>query len=398
MAGPTLELADIFRRHGDEFRQQHPLSLQQGRVMRAIEVCRTAALGGHVDACGHCGFTETQYNSCRNRHCPKCQFGERHDWVQARQDELLPVPYFHVVFTLPHQLAPLALQNPAVIYGLLLRVSAEAMLTVAADPQHLGARLGLISVLHTWGQNLLHHPHVHMVVPGGGISLDGQRWVPSRSPRFLLPVKVLSARFRQLFLTALWKVFDAGQLRFHGQLKPLQDRATLQHYLSPIRGSKWVVYAKPPFGGPLQVLRYLGRYTHRIAISNQRLLKLQDSQVTFQWKDYRAGPNASGEMTLHVHEFIRRFLLHVLPAGFQRIRHYGLLTNRFLAVNLAACRQVLAAQPLGQILPTPAQITASPAIASAPPLTRLCPHCRVGVMIRTQTLFPVRWPEKIDTS
>jgi Putative transposase/Transposase zinc-binding domain len=398
MAGPTLELADIFRRHGGEFRQQHPLSVQQGRVMRAIELCRTAALGGHVDQCGHCQFTATNYNSCRNRHCPKCQFGERHDWVQARQDELLPVPYFHVVFTLPHQLAPLALQNPAVLYGLLLRISADTMLSVAADPKHLAARLGLISVLHTWGQNPLHHPHVHMVVPGGGISLDSQRWAPCRSPRFLLPVKVLSARFGQLFLAAFWKAFAAGQLRFHGQLQRLGDRAALQRYLAPIRRSKWVVYAKPPFGGPLQVLRYLGRYTHRIAISNQRLLKLADSQVTFQWKDYRAGPTAKGVMTLHVHEFIRRFLLHVLPAGFQRIRHYGLLANRFLAANLNLCRQLLAAQPLGPILPTPAQITASPVIPAPLPHLPLCPHCRVGSMIRTQTLFPIRWPQTPDTS
>jgi Putative transposase/Transposase zinc-binding domain len=395
MAGPTCTLADIVRQHGEEFRQQFPASRDQLRVLRAIEVCRTAALGGHVQQCGHCGFTETAYNSCRNRHCPQCQAAATRQWVQHRQDELLPVPYFHVVFTLPHRLAPLALQNPAIVYGLLLRISAEVLLETAADPQYLGARLGLVSVLHTWGQNLLHHPHVHIVVPGGGLSADHLRWVASRHPRFLVPVGVLSRRFRARFLAALEEACAAGQLQFHGALAALQDRKALRRFLVPLRRSPWVVYAKPPFGGPVQVLQYIGRYTHRIAISNQRLVRLENGQVTFQWKDYRsAQPESSRPMTVTATEFLRRFLLHALPAGFQRIRYYGLLANRGRALHLQLCRQLLAA-PGASVLPASAQVRT---LIPEPAVLSICPHCRAGILQRVQTLLPIRWPQRVDSS
>ena len=399
MTRPTLELADIFRHHGEEFRQHHPLSLQQQRVMRAIEICRTAALGGHVEQCGHCDFSQISYNSCRNRHCPRCQAGERDRWLSARQAELLPIPYFHVVFTLPHQFAALALQNQKVLYNLLFQVSAETLLTIAADPKHLGAQIGFFSVLHTWGQNLLLHPHVHCVVTGGGLSLDRQGWTALRRPGFFLSVKVLSALFRRLFLAAFWRAFDSGQLAFHGQLQPLSDRAALHNRLAPIRHAKWVVYAKPPFGGPQRVLEYLGRYTHRIAISNHRLQHwdAEAGQVSFHWKNYRQqGPEAVGTMTLAVDEFIRRFLLHTLPAGFQRIRYYGLLANRGRAATLALCRQFLQAT---QLLPS-VQLLAAPLLPAPLPVGPefRCPRCQVGVLVRIQTLFPIAWPRQPDSS
>ena len=399
MARPTLELADIFRHHGEPFRQQHPLSLQQLRVMRAVEVCRTAALGGHVEQCGHCDYRQISYNSCRNRHCPKCQTGARNRWLAARQAELLPIPYFHVVFTLPHQFAPLALQNQKILYDLLFQVSAQTLLTIAADPKHLGAHIGFFSVLHTWGQNLLLHPHVHCVVSGGGIAVGRRQWLAPRHPRFFVSVKVLSALFRRLFLEAFWRAFDAGQLTFHGQLQPLRERPALQKLLAPIRHSKWVVYAKPPFGGPQRVIEYLGRYTHRVAISNHRLQHWdqQAGLVTFQWKNYRQqGGQVPGSMTLTADEFIRRFLLHTLPPGFQRIRHYGLLANRHRAGQLALCRQLLQDSqllPAVQLL-TPATLTPPLSVASAPP----CPRCQVGVLVRVQTLFPISWPSQPDSS
>ncbi len=399
MSRPTLELADIFRHHGEEFRQHYPVSLQQQRVMRAIEVCRTAVLGGHVEQCGHCDYQQISYNSCRNRHCPKCQAGARDRWVAARQADLLPIPCFHVVFTLPHQFAPLALQNQQVLYDLLFQASAETLLTIAADPKHLGAQIGFFSVLHTWGQNLLLHPHVHCVVTGGGLSLDRRSWVSPRRPSFFVPVKVLSALFRRLFLAAFWRAFDSGKLIFHGRLEARRDRAALQKLLAPIRHSKWVVYAKPPFGGPQRVLSYLGRYTHRIAISNQRL-QAWDAQaglVAFQWKNYRQhGAEAVGTMTLGVDEFIRRFLLHTVLPGFQRIRYYGLLANRARAANLVLCRQLLAAT---QLLPA-VQLLAAPASPppAATPLAFRCPCCKVGVLLRIQTLFPIPWSRHPDSS
>lgn len=401
MPRPTLELADIFRHHGEAFRQSYPLSIQQHRVMRAVEVCRTAVLGGHVERCGHCDYQQIAYNSCRNRHCPKCQAGERDRWVAARQADLLPIPYFHVVFTLPHQFAALALQNQKVLYNLLFQASAETLLTIAADPRHLGAHIGFFSVLHTWGQNLLLHPHVHCVVTGGGLALNRHAWRSPRQQRFFVSVKVLSALFRRLFLEAFWRAFHAGRLQFHGQLKPLRTRAALEKLFAPIRHSKWVVYAKPPFGGPQRVLDYLGRYTHRIAISNHRLQHWDADlgQVTFQWKNYRQqGEEVVGSMTLGVDEFIRRFLLHTVPPGFQRIRYYGLLTNRYRAEQLALCRQLLHDS---QLLPAVALLATSPrpATPSAPSLlTRPCPRCQTGVLVRVQTLLPIYWPRQPDSS
>jgi hypothetical protein len=386
---PALELADIFRQHGLAYQQAHALPRDHRRVMRAIEICRTAALGGHVEKCSHCSHTRNSYNSCRNRHCPKCQSLARAAWVESRKLELLPVEYFHVVFTLPEPIAQVALQNKALVYGILFRASAETLLTIARDPQHLGAGIGFFSVLHTWGQNLLHHPHVHCVVPGGGLSPDRQRWIACR-PGFFLPVRVLSRLFRRLFLEQLQKAFDHDQLQFFGHLQPLQDTQAFARYLAPLKDAEWVVYAKPPFGGPRQVLEYLGRYTHRVAISNQRLLALENGEVSFQWKDYRVQDKPSSKvMTLPADEFIRRFLIHVLPPRFQRIRHGGLLANCRRKDNLAVCRQLLA--PLADLLPRPAECPGLCEALTAESLSR-CPECGMGTMIRVQILPAYRWP------
>jgi ssDNA-binding Zn-finger/Zn-ribbon topoisomerase 1 len=344
---PALEIADIFRGHGPAWRQANAghVSLDQLKVMSAIESCRTAALGGHVARCEKCSHTLIAYNSCRNRHCPKCQGAAAKQWLAEREAELLPVPYYHVVFTLPAQIAELAYQNKAVIYDLLFKASSETMLTIAADPKRLGARIGVLSVLHTWGSALIHHPHVHMIVPGGGFSLDGKRWVSCR-PRFLLPVPVLRQLFRRLFLQKLVAAHQAGELQFFGEHAALTERKAFAAYLAPLRNREWVVYCKRPFGGPKQVLRYLARYTHRVAISNRRLIACDDKGVTFKWKDYRLeGRERYKLMTLANHEFIRRFLIHVLPAGFHRIRYYGLLAGSKRADNIARAR-VLLAPPL----------------------------------------------------
>ena len=341
MERPKLEVADVFRRYGPAYRQEHADSLSRGqrRVMSAIELCRTAALGGHLEQCDSCGHQRPAYHSCRNRHCPKCQSLARAQWLQDRQAELLPTEYFHVVFTLPEEIAALAYQNKEVVYGILFRAVAETLRTIAADPQHLGAEIGFLAILHSWGQNLLFHPHLHCVVPGGGISADGQRWIACR-PGFFLPVRVLSCLFRRLFLDYLQTAFDQGKLQFFSSLERLRDQKTFVQYLAPLRRIKWVVYAKRPFGGPEQVLNYLGRYTHRVAISNNRLLDIDHGQVSFHWKDYRHGDQQK-TMTLQADEFIRRFLLHVLPDGFQRIRHYGFLGHRYRQAKLALCRQLL---------------------------------------------------------
>lgn len=389
MPTPPVEVAHIFRQHGPAYRLAHPLPRQQQRVMRAIEVCRSAVLGGHVEACSHCQQTRISYNSCRNRHCPKCQHAERARWLEARQAELLPVEYFHVVFTLPEELAAIALQNKEVIYGLLFRTAAETMLTIARDPKHLGAEIGFFAILHTWGQNLLHHPHLHCVVPGGGLSPGYERWIACR-PGFFLPVKVLSRLFRRLFLTALRQAFEAGSLQFFGGLAALRQRPDFTRYLQPLEEKKWVVYAKPPFGGAQQALRYLGRYTHRVAISNERLLALTEREVRFQWKDYRhQHKQKSRVMTVSTDEFIRRFLLHTLPPGFQRIRHFGFLANCHRQEKLALCRQFLAA-PVTELLPLPAvgrqQISPFPAESLA-----ICRQCGRGVMQRIQILPACRW-------
>ena len=374
MSRPALEVADIFRGHGPAWRQANAghLSLDQLKVMSAIESCRTAALGGHVARCEDCAYTTIAYNSCRNRHCPKCQSAAAKQWLAERAAELLPVPYFHLVFTLPAPIADIAYQNKTVIYDLLFKVSAETMLTIAADPKHLGARIGITTVLHTWGSALTHHPHVHMIVPGGGIALDGKRWVSCR-PGFFLPVRVLSRLFRRLFLERL--IAAHKQLQFFGNHTPLADAQAFATYLAPLRRAEWVVYSKRPFGGPEAVLAYLSRYTHRVAIANSRLIAFDQEGVTFRWKDYRIqGRDRYKLMTLATDEFIRRFLIHVLPRGFHRIRHYGLLAKAACADNITRARELLAV-PKRQ---------AEPADATDDNDPHPCPHCG-GRMIIIET-------------
>jgi hypothetical protein len=378
MSRPTLEVADIFRDRGPAWRKTHVghVSLDQSKVMSAIESCRTAALGGHVARCEDCAYTTIAYNSCRNRHCPKCQGAAAKEWLADRKADLLPVPYYHVVFTLPAAIADIAYQNKAVIYDLLFKVSAETMLTIAADPKHLGARIGITSVLHTWGSALTHHPHVHMIVPGGGIALDGERWVSCR-PGFFLPVRVLSRLFRRLFLERLLAVHKAGHLKFFGDHAALADPHAFAAWLAPLRRAEWVVYAKRPFGGPQAVLAYLSRYTHRVAIANSRLIAFDEHGVTFKWKDYRIeGRDRYKSMTLGTDEFIRRFLIHVLPKGFHRIRHYGLLASGTRADNIAQARRLLEVQATH-----PEAGDANAAEANEPkPLSHPCPCCG-GCMI-----------------
>jgi hypothetical protein len=372
MSRPKLEVADILRDHGAAWRAADAghASLDQLKVMTAIERCRTAALGGHVERCENCAHTVIAYNSCRNRHCPKCQGAAAREWLAEREAELLPVPYFHVVFTLPARIADIAYQNKAVIYDLLFKASSETMLTIAADSKHLGARIGILSVLHTWGSALTHHPHVHMIVPGGGFSFDGKSWVSCR-PLFLLSVDVLSALFRGLFLDKLRAAYQAGALQFFGKHTRLIDPRAFAAYLAPLWNTKWVVYCKRPFGGPKEVLRYLARYTHRVAISNRRLIACDENGVTFKWKDYRLeGPDRYKVMTLATHEFIRRFLMHVLPAGFHRIRYYGLLASGKRAENIARARELL----MPPIIPVDA-IKANSPNAAEPQTTNLCPCC-----------------------
>ncbi len=364
---PSLEVADIFRAVGDSYRaaQAGHLSLAQLKVMSAIRNCRTAALGGHLEGCEDCGHLRIAYNSCRNRHCPKCQGVAARQWLAAREADLLPVGYFHVVFTVPAEVADIAFQNKAVVYDLLFQAASETMVTIAANPRHLGVRIGITAVLHTWGSAMTHHPHIHMVVPGGGISLDGERWISSR-PAFLLPVRVLSKLFRRLFLTRLHELHTAGRLHFFGDHVELNDQRSFRHYLAPLRKKKWVVYAKPPFAAPEAVLAYLSRYTHRIAISNRRLISFDETGVTFRYKDYRRdGAERQRTMTLAADEFIRRFLLHVLPKGFHRIRHYGLLATAGRKANVARARKLLAA-------PEPSETEElAPEPAPRPP----CPCC-----------------------
>jgi hypothetical protein len=374
-----LEVADIFRDHGPAWRKANAghVSLGQLKVMSAIESCRTAALGGHVARCEKCAHTQISYNSCRNRHCPKCQGAAAREWLAERETELLPVPYFHVVYTLPAAFRDIAYQNKAVIYDLLFRASAETTLKIAATPRHLGARIGFMSVLHTWGSTLTHHPHVHMVVPGGGLSPDGSKWIACR-PRYFLTVEVLSALFRRLFLEMLVAAHDDGHLQFFGDYVRLADKAAFDAYLTPLRQVDWVVYAKEPFAGPEQVLRYLSRYTHRIAISNRRLVSAGENGVTFKYKDYRIeGPGRYKTMTLATDEFIRRFLVHVLPKGFHRIRHYGLLANGNRAGNIARARELLA-------VPKPRNDAASADASEPQTHEHPCPCCG-GRMIIIET-------------
>lgn len=346
---PDFEVADIFRTHGPVWREQQRghLSLGQLKVMTAIERCRTAALGGHVLRCEGCGTDQVSYNSCRNRHCPKCQANAAQRWLHAREADLLPVEYYHVVFTLPAQVATVAYQNKALVYGMLFDVASEVLQTIAVDPKHLGARIGVTLVLHTWGSALTHHPHVHGIVPGGGLAPDGRRWIACR-PGFFLSVRVLSRLFRRRFIEELQEAHNRGRLRLQGELASLGDRSTFMRWLAPLRKVEWVVYAKRPFAGPAAVLAYLSRYTHRVAISNSRLVSMQEGSICFRWKDYRAkGRTRHKTMMLEAGEFMRRFLLHVLPSGFHRIRHYGLLANAHRREDLAMARRLLglAAEP-----------------------------------------------------
>jgi predicted Zn-ribbon and HTH transcriptional regulator len=394
---PAFEVADIFRSNGPAWRKSHAghVSLDQLKVMSAIERCRTAALGGHVARCADCAYTTIAYNSCRNRHCPKCQGAAAKEWLADREAELLPVPYYHVVFTLPVAIADIAYQNKAMLYDLLFKVSAETMLTIAADPKHLGARIGITSVLHTWGSAMTHHPHLHMIVPGGGISPDGQRWVSCR-PGFFLPVRVLSRLFRRLFLEKLIATHAAGRLSFFGDNRQLADAQCFAAYLAPLRKAEWVVYSKRPFGGPEAVLAYLSRYTHRVAISNSRLITVDERGVTFKWKDCRIeGRDRYKQMTLETFEFIRRFLIHVLPKGLHRIRHYGLFAKGACADNVARARELLAvAKPEGQ----------STAAAANKPSCPCCGGRMIIIEVFARGATPRHWPTgpatviRIDTS
>ena len=380
MPRPSLELADIFRTHGPAWRQANAghVSLTQLKVMSAIEACRTEALGGHVAGCASCGHQHIAYNSCKNRHCPKCQGPAARDWMAARAADLLPVEYFHVVFTLPAEIAQIAFWNKKAVYDLLFRASAETVLTLAADPRRLGARLGMTAVLHTWGSALTHHPHIHMIVPGGGLSPDGTRWLPCR-PGFFLHVRVLSRLFRRLFLEGLLALHRAGELAFFGDLVNLADPASFTTWLAPFRKSEWVVYAKPPFGGPEAVLAYLSRYTHRVAISNNRLVSAEAGTVAFCWKDYRIKHGHRQKvMRLATDEFIRRFLIHVLPDGFHRIRHYGLLASASRRANIAKIRALL-----GVPQPAPAPETAT----EHAPLTLREPCLCCGAPMRIIEIF-----------
>ena len=343
MARPPLEVADIFRDHGPAWRQKNAghISLSQLKVMSAVEHCRSASLGGHVLRCHDCDRVQIAYNSCRNRHCPKCQGAVARRWLEARQADLLPVEHYHLVFTLPPQISAIAYYNKAVVYTILFRAVAETLQTIAADPRHLGARIGMTLVLHTWGSAMTHHPHLHGIVPGGGLSLDGQRWVACR-PGFFLPVRVLSRLFRRVFLEALHSAYHAGQLQFFGEHQGLGEEMAFTEWLKPLRSREWVVYAKRPFAGPAAVLAYLSRYTHRVAIANSRLISLDEQGVTFRWKDYRTkGRTRYKTMTLSADEFIRRFLLHTLPSGFHRIRHYGLIANTGRRNHLTRARELL---------------------------------------------------------
>lgn len=390
MPAPRLEVAEVFRRYQDEFLSAHSASLQQRRVIRDLIACRTAALGGHLRRCNSCGHEEIAYNSCRNRHCPKCQAQKQAEWLEAQCAHLLDVPYFHVVFTLPEDLGPLALQNKRLLYGFLFRAAAETLLTIARDPKHLGATIGFTAVLHTWGQTLLHHPHLHCLVPAGGLSPDRSRWIPAHEG-FFLPVRVLSRLFRGKYLAYLRQAFEAGKLVFAGQLQELAAPGAWHTFLDRLYQIEWVVYAKPPFGSPEQVLKYLARYTHRVAISNRRIISIDGGYVAFRYKDYRRG-RSDRVMRLPAAEFIRRFLLHVLPKRFVRIRHYGLLANRHRKENLALCRRLLASPPepdAADGVPSPND-QANEVEAPSCDLHDHCPACKKGHLIFVARVPPSR--------
>jgi hypothetical protein len=377
LSRPQFEVADVLRVYGDTYRAVHRVSPAQARVMRRLASCRTAALGGHRDTCAGCGFTRLSYNSCRDRHCPKCQAGKRAAWLDARLDRLLPVPYFHVVFTLPDTLHPLVLHNQAALYDLLFRAAAGTLLTLAADPNRLGARVGFTAILHTWGQNLLFHPHLHCIVTGGGLSPDETRWVAG-NPRYFLPVRVLGALFRGKFLAGLRAAHGAGELTLSGSAARFADPTVFQRLVNDLYRQSWVVYAQPPFGGAEHVFRYLGRYSHRVAIANSRLVALNDGQVSFTWKDYADGSRVK-VMRLTADEFLRRFLLHVLPKGFVRVRHYGLMAGSNVATKLLRCRELLAEPP--RPAPGPKKTWIDRVLEWTGTDPTQCPHCH-GVLYR----------------
>jgi hypothetical protein len=373
MTGHRLEVADVFRAHNEQFLQRwgHALSDPQRKVLRDIGLCRTAALGTHLERCDRCSYETVAYDSCRNRHCPKCQSSARDRWLLKQAASLLPVPYVHAVFTVPEQLAPLALRNQKIFYAMLFRAASETLLEIAADPRHLGARIGILAVLHTWSQNLQHHPHLHCLVPAGGLAFDDSRWVPTRRRGFFLPVRVLSRMFRGKLLSSIKQSYKRGELRFTGKLAALSTTRAFYSLLGSLRRREWVVYSKPPFGGPEHVLKYLARYTHRVAISNGRLINLENGAVRFRWRDSRHN-NRSSTMKLEATEFMRRFLLHVLPAGFVKIRHFGLLANRTRRQALALCHAHLrsTAADFANLLNEHQQAA----------LNRSCPQCRCGTL------------------
>lgn len=388
MSRATHEVADVVRLFGDALLREGAVTPARRRVMRALVACRTSRLGGHVETCDSCDYRRIAYNSCRNRHCPKCQGSRQAQWLDDRAKDLLPVEYFHVVFTVPEEVSALALQNKRVLYDILFQASAATLRTIAADPKHLGAEIGFLSVLHTWTQDLRHHPHVHCVVPGGGLAPDG-RWIACH-PGFFLPVRVLGAMFRGKFVAALRAAFERGVLRFQGGLQRLRERAVFAALLDSLMQKSWVVYSKPPFGGPVQVLKYLARYTHRVAIGNRRILAVDESGVTFRWRD-RASGDRERTMKLDGVEFLRRFLLHVLPRGFTRLRHYGLLGNRKRATKLAACRL-----QLGATMPAPVATTAD--VVPFEAVDERCPACHRGRLVRPAAWNALRTPEVADSS
>lgn len=386
MNAAAIEVADVLRSYGRQVLQQYPGGLLQARIIDDLTACRTAALGGHLRRCTECGHQEIAYNSCRNRHCPKCQRSKQADWMEKQQANLLDVPYFHIVFTLPQPLSPLALQNKCLLYGLLMRRAADALLRIARDPRHLGARIGFTAILHTWGQTLMHHPHVHCLVPGGGLAPDGKCWIPSREG-FFLAVRVLSRVFRGSFLEELNRLYQQGNLTLQGRLKDLRHPNRWAEFLDQLRQTEWVVYAKPPFGSAGHLVKYLARYTHRVAISNRRLVSLKNGQVTFRYKDYRRG-HSQRLMRLPAVEFIRRFLLHSLPRGFVRIRHYGLLANRVRQQNLERCRRLIGNSTAEQPPADSSQTHPSCSAQSTPDWP--CPKCKKGEMRFVERLPPAR--------
>jgi hypothetical protein len=387
-ASHGVEVADILRQYGPDYRKSHQMPCNQLRAMRAIEVCRTATLGGHVDECDRCGHLEISYNSCRNRHCPKCQFLRKEKWIEARAEDLLPIQYFHMVFTIPAELNPLVLSNQKVMYNLLFQSVSETLMELTNDPKRLGARIGFIGILHTWGQNLMDHPHIHCVVTGGGLSPEEGRWISCRKG-FFIPVRVMSALFRGKFLDYLKRHYESGDLVFPGVIGHLKEPYTFETFRKQFYHKKWVVYCKPPFNGIEGVLQYLSRYTHRIAISNHRILKLEDGKVSFLWRDYSDGDKEK-IMTLHANEFIRRFLLHVLPDRFVKIRHYGLIANRRRKDNIALCRELLGSCTIvTKDKDTPITWQELLLKVSGVDLTK-CPVCQKGTMVRVEVLHPLR--------